>query len=902
MAESAYAESDPLIHTPDQRVRVFVSSTMEELAAERQAVRDAVTRLRLVPVLFELGARPHPPREVYRSYLAQSHIFIAIYWQRYGWVPPGQDISGIEDEYLLAAGMPRLIYVKSPGPDREPRLAEMLTRIEEQGSVSYQRFSDSAELQSLVQDDLAALLSERFEMTRESEATPDRVSAGMLPASATPLVDREGESDQVEDLVAKQGVRLITFTGPGGVGKTRLAVAAAARLGSLFPDGVRFVNLAAVSAADLVPAAIASGLGLNSSGVRLVTDIVSYLRSKRLLLLLDNFEHVGAAAPVVAELLAAAPRLVVLVTSRTVLRLTGENEIPVPPLSVPPADGVSDVTDLQQYSAVRLFMARAHAAAPSFELTTRNAKAVAGICRALDGLPLAIELAAPWIRLLPAQALLARLDDRMGILATGPRDLPERQRTLKGTLDWSFSLLSADEKTLFARLSVFAGSFGLPAAWAICNGPARPGHGDDPAPGMATLSSLVASSLVRAVPRDDEPRFRLLETIREYALDRLRESGDWDEVHDRHAAYFLALAKPGESELRGPGQLAWLNRLELRHDNISAALSWLLARGQAGAALDLVWATWRFWWLHGHAEELVRHVDKILLQSDGMPTHERALALSGAGFAHFAGGDQARARRLLKQSLPLYRETGDRLGLGLTAAALGRLLAEQNRVTIASDLLERTMSELRGMAGQQLTEPDRLHYLLDVALAANFLGQIRLAQGNPQGAADLFIDGLNAAHNAADRFTTVVSLYDLALSREAVGDLNDATDLLSQGLSMAAEAGDESSLAYYLEAVANVAAQQDNPDRAVTLLAAAGAMLEAKGSGWLHAYVARAPHGEEHLAGLRARMGEAAFDRAQAHGRSLTSTSAVTYVRAATHQPARVPSIHRAPSDSARSS
>ena len=470
-------------------------------------------------------------------------------------------------------------------------------------------------------------------------------------------------------------MRLVTFTGPGGVGKTRLAVEAAARLGPRFPDGVRFVDLAAVFAADLVPAAIASGLGLNSSGRRLVTDIVSYLRSKRLLLLLDNFEQVATAAPLVAELLAAAPRLVVLVTSRTVLRLTGENEIPVPPLSVPPAEGAHDVTDLQGYSAVRLFMARAHAAAPGFELTNRNAQAIAGICRALDGLPLAIELAAPWVRLLPAQALLARLDDRMSVLATGQRDLPERQQTLKKTLDWSFSLLAADEKALFARLGVFAGTFGVPATEAVCSGQAHSRSADDPAPVMAMLSSLVASSLVRAEPRDDEPRFRLLETIREYALDRLRDSGEWDDVHDRHAAYFLALARPGQGELRGPGQLAWLNRLEMRHDNISAALSWLLARGQAGPALDVVWATWRFWWLHGHAEELVRHVDKILDHSHEMPAHDRALALSGAGIAHFAGGDQTRARRLLKQSLPLYRETGDRLGLGLTAAVLGRLLA-----------------------------------------------------------------------------------------------------------------------------------------------------------------------------------------------------------------------------------
>ena len=859
------------IRTPDQRVRVFVSSTLQELADERGAVRDAVKALRLVPVMFELGARPHPPRQVYRSYLAQSQVFVGVYWQNYGWVAPGEEMSGLEDEYRLSAGMPRLIYVKSPAPSREPRLAEMLARIKDDDSVSYQRFSDSVELQRLVENDLAVLLSERFEMTRPPGRAADAAPAGALPVPPTPLVDRSQETTEVEDLVVRQGVRLITFTGPGGVGKSRLAVEVAGRLGSGFADGVRFVDLAAVSAAELVPAAIAAGLGLNTSGGRLLTDVVSYLRGKRLVLVLDNFEQVTEAAPLVAGLLAAAPDLVTLVTSRTVLRVSGEFELCVPPLAVPPS---RDAGNLDEYASVRLFMARAGAAAPGFELTGRNAQAVAEICRRLDGLPLAIELAAARIRLLPPSALLARLDDWTSVLTAGPRDLPKRQRALRNTLDWSFDLLSADERALFARLGVFAGTFGLPAAEAVCAdaSPAAP-----PGRTMDTLSSLVDSSLVRPEPRDDEPRFSLLETIRVYALDRLRESGDWQEVHDRHAAYFLSLAKPAEAELRGAGQLAWLDRLEIRRGNLNAALSWLIEQDQPGRALDLIWATWRFWWLHGHAEELARHVDMILAHADGMPPYQRALALSGAGFTHLVGGDQTRARRLLKQSLPLYRKAGDRLGMGLTAAALGHLLAARHEVAVASDLLEQTLSQLREMAGVQFTEPQRVQYLLDVALASNFLGQIQLDQGDHRRAAELFTDGLGAAHSAADRFTVLVSLYDLALSRQTGGDLDDAADLLRQGLILAAEAGDEPSLAYYLEALAAVAARQDQPGRAASLLAAAGALLEAKGSGWLHAYVPRAPHDNNARAGLRARMTDAAFQQAWARGRSLTSISVIQY-------------------------
>ena len=434
----------------------------------------------------------------------------------------------------------------------------------------------------------------------------------------------------------------------------------------------------------------------------------------------------------------------------------------------------------------------------------------------------------------------------MSLLTAGPRDLPERQRTLRNTLDWSFGLLSADEQALFTRLAVFAGSFGLPAVAAIC-GDAIQG------PVIDTLSSLVDSSLVKVEPSGDEPRFSLLDTIREYAAERLRCSGGWRDVHDRHAAYFAALAKPADTELHGAGQLAWLNRLETRRGNLGAALAWLAGQDQTGKALDLVWATWRFWWLHGHVEELARHVDQILARSDAMPPHQRALALSGAGFVRFVGGDRAQALRLLKRSLPLYRQSGDRLGMGLTAAALGHLLAAQGRLAIATDLLGQTLTELRKMAGDQLSGPEQAHYLLDVALASNFLGQIRLGQGEHHHATQLFTDGLAAAHSAADRFTIIVSLYDLALGHQAAGELDDAADLLRQGVSLAAEAGDEPSLAYHLEALADLAARQNHPERAASLLGAASALLEANGSGWLHAYVPRAPHDDTALAGLRAR-------------------------------------------------
>jgi predicted ATPase len=879
-----------IINTPDQRLRVFVSSTLGELAAERQAVRDAVARLRLVPVMFELGARPHPPREVYRAYLAQSQIFIGIYWQRYGWAAPGEQISGLEDEYRLSAGLPRLLYVKTPAADREPRLTEMLARIKDEGGVSYQRFTDAAELQRLVETDLAVLLSERFTLTlpqHGAAAGTEAPLAGALPVPPTPLVGRERDIAAVVALMGSDDVRLVTLTGPGGAGKSRLAVDAAGQLRPGFADGVRFIELAAVPSPDLVLDAIAAGLGLNTSGSRLRADLMSYLSPRRLLLALDNFEQVADAAPLLAELLAAAPGLKMLVTSRSMLRLSGEYEFPVPPLPVPPAGDAEDVATAGQYASVRLFTERAQAVAPGFRLTSQDAGTVAEICRRLDGLPLAIELAAARIRLLSPRDLLARLSDRMGVLTGGPRDAPERQRTLQNTLDWSFALLSPDEQALLARLGVFAGSFGLPAAEAICGDTGLPGPAEPPGSLLDTLNALVDSSLVRPEPREDEARFGLLETIREYALGRLRGSDAWQEAHDRHAAYFTALATPAESELCGEGQLAWLSRLETETGNLSAALSWLMDQDRLDQAISFIWATWRFWFLRCHVGEISRHGQKFLANRQAMAPRERALELSGAGFTLLTDGEPEAAQPNFEQSLPVFREAGDLLGGALATAALGHVLASQHDGERASKALERARDLVQEAGTGTRSGPERFEYLLVVALIDNFLGQIRLTSADYDRAAQLFTSGLAAARSAADRFTILISLYDLALASQRQGDPEGARELLREGLSLAAEAGDESAGAYYLEALAGVALRQDDSQRAAWLLAAAAAQLQASGTGWLHAYVPRAPHDHAVEADLRSRMGDTAYEQATAYGRSLTGARGIQQALADTREAGR---------------
>jgi len=386
------AGTAPVIRTPDQRVRVFVSSTLDELASERAAAREAITQLRLTPVLFESGARPYPPRELYRAYLAQSDIFLGLYWQRYGWVAPGMQVSGLEDEYQLATGKPKLIYMKIPAPAREPRLQALLDRIRAEDIASYQKFATPEELRERIANDLAQLLTERFTSPREP-LVPARLAPLPLPRSR--LIDREQERAQAHALLQQEDVGLVTLTGTGGVGKTRLAIQVAADLASRFADGVAFVSLASLKDPELVELTVARALGVSDADGQAIGErLREYLRPRQLLLLLDNAEQLLSAAPLATRLLDAAPRLTLLVTSREPLRVRDERVVPVLPLALPATSPLPDLDTLAQVPAVALFVERVREVQPAFALTAANAQAIAEICRRLDGLPLALELAA----------------------------------------------------------------------------------------------------------------------------------------------------------------------------------------------------------------------------------------------------------------------------------------------------------------------------------------------------------------------------------------------------------------------------------------------------------------------------------------------------------------------------
>src|SRR2546421_9465679 len=508
-------EAAPVIRTPDQRLRVFVSSPLGELADERAAAADAIRHLHLAPVLFELGARPHPPRDLYRASLDQSHIFIGIYWQSYGWIAPDEAISGLEDEYRLSGDKPKLIYVKRPAPDREEKLGQLLDRVRTDDTVSYKPFGSAEELRELLEDDLIVLLSERFETPSERTLGTGRSN---LPAALDRFVGRTHELKEVKDRLGQ--ARLLTLLGTGGTGKTRLALQAAADLLGDFEGRVYFVDLAASRDLESVLSVIARAIGLREESNRpLLDDLKGQVDAQKMLLILDNFEQVTAAAgPTMAELLRDCPDLKLMITSREVLHVSGENVLSVPPLALPETDFKdASVDQLAQSEAIQLFVERSRAVKPDFRLTDENAQAVFELCVGLDGLPLAIELATARLGLFSPQALVERLGNRLKLLRGGARHAPVRQQTLRDTIDWSYEMLDPGEQQLFQLLSVFSG-----ATFEAVEAVTSRVKGSDEIDVVDGLSSLVDKSLIRRVGLSDaESRLLMLETIREFAAARL---------------------------------------------------------------------------------------------------------------------------------------------------------------------------------------------------------------------------------------------------------------------------------------------------------------------------------------------------------------------------------------------
>jgi predicted ATPase/DNA-binding winged helix-turn-helix (wHTH) protein len=689
---------------------------------------------------------------------------------------------------------------------------------------------------------------------KAAEPVVETASSG-LPVQRTGFLGREKEVAAAEQLLLRPDVSLVTITGPGGIGKTRLAVQLASRLTEHFSGGTYFVSLSSLSDPGLLASVIVQTLGIREAGTQSPMEILkaNLRRSGRSpsLLLLDNFEHLVEAVPTLVELLSVASKLKVLVTSRSALHVYGENEFPVPPLALP-KQSVATVEVLSQSPAVALFVQRAVAAKPDFQLTPENAAAVAEICARLDGLPLAIELAAARVKVLSPTAMRTRLSSRLQLLTGGARDMPPRHQTLRAAMDWSYDLLTPTEQRLFRRLSVFVGGCTLEGAEAVCD--AKGDLGLDVLDGM---ESMVDKSLaLRDEQADGEPRFIMLETIREYALEKLEASGEKALTKRAHAAYCLVLAEERATEQVGTVSADWLAHYGVEHDNFRAAAEWLTETEDAEWGLRLGGALFRYWEMREYLAEGRARLDKLLkIAGAQAPTKARSRALFAAGVLAVEQGDYAAAEALIRESLEISRQLGNAQGAAVCLNALAVSARDRGDIQNARSLFEESLTvwrevgdpkavasavsnlanivklqgdntRARSLYAECLSIFSGLGDRAGVAWSMNYQGDVARDQGDPAAAHALYEESLEIFRELGDRWGIAGTLADLGNLASDQGNYSMAQDLYRQSIRIFQELEHKRGIARLLECFACSAAVQLEAERSLRLAGAAGALRQ----------------------------------------------------------------------------
>ena len=696
------------------------------------------------------------------------------------------------------------------------------------------------------------------EVVSRKETVHDPASTGRrtsnLRRNLAPIIGRRGEISAVTHMLRDQDVRLVTLTGIGGTGKTRLSLAVAETMLPEFEDGVFVIELSSITLPELVATTIAQPLGVKDAGGRPVLDILKdHLADKRILLVLDNFEQIVDAAPQISELLAVAEGLKMLVTSRFLLHITAEREFVVPPLS-PPDEGVASFENLKRNDAVQLFSERAKASDPNFELTEENARTVAEICWRLEGLPLAIELAAARARVLAPAAILAKLESRLRFLTGGARDLPERQRTMQGAIDWSHDLLSDDEKTIFRRLSVFAGGFSIEAAEAVC-------RSDEPIEVVDTITSLLDKSLlIRVEGQAGEHRFSMLEVVREYAGKVLDSIGEAESFARAHAEYFVSLGEKAEPFLQAAQTAEWLDRLEDEHDNLRAAMYWSLNNDPA-MAVRLAVAVRNFWLLHSHLGEGYRWLKAALERGGEPPPELRFKLMNGLGLAARFRGDYQTARKAYADGLAAGQEAGDKQGVALSSRGLGLVAMQQGDAAAAREYFESGLAISRELDDK-----------FGIAISLSFLGDLARTEKDFERARPLFEESLGLFRDLDNKSAVSDALNNLGAACFGSGEFESARQHFAEAANLALDLGNKMTISYSMDGFAALMLERGDLDRAAQLSGAAEALRESIG---YKIEPAEEIFRNAYLEKLRARMDEADYASAARRGHSLSPEIAI---------------------------